>query len=156
MPESKTLKSALNDYIVGLRHIGFVVDDLDTAVTSCQRLYGLPESAVRRLPDADDDNVRARFAFLSVGNNEFEFVQAVDEEVRSALSSRPSGSGGINHVAWQVSDLDACLQVLRQQGIGPGHVTPDGPVTFKQLSFVYLDPDACDGMLVELIETHDG
>lgn len=155
MPDTKTLKSALNDFIVGLRHIGFVVDDLDAAVASFNRVYGLPMDAVRWIPDPHTDDVRARFAFLTVGGSEIELVQPVDKESRSMLSSPPSGSAGINHVAWQVSDLDACMQILGQQGIGPGHVTPDGPAEFKHLSLVYLDPDACGGQLIELIETHD-
>ena len=150
-----TLKSALNDYITGLRHVGHVVEDLDAAVESFINVYGVKADSVRYVPETPDEDIPARFAFITIGDSEFELVQPVSADLREMLFARPSGSAGINHVAWQVSDLDACLAILEKRGIGPGHVTSNGPVGYKNQRFVYLDPEACDGLLIELIETTD-
>ena len=147
-----TPKTALSDYIIGLRHVGHVVEDLDAAVASFKRVYGIRSEAIRYLPN---DDQAARFAFITVGTTEFELVQPVSDELRATIAAHPNGSGGINHVAWRVSDLDACLEILGQLGIGPGHVTPDGPIGFKNVRFVYLDPTHCDGLLIELVEIKD-
>jgi len=146
------LKSSLNDYIIGLRHIGHVVNNLDAAVAAFVRLYGIAPESVRFVPEVVDDDTPARFAFITVSDTEFELIQPISDDMRNLLDAQPSGGAGINHVAWHVSDLDACLDILDQQDIHPGHATPDGPVGYGGRRFVYLNPDCCDGLLVELIE----
>ncbi len=144
-----TIVKALKDYIIGLQHVGHVVADLEAAVDGFRKLYGADD--VRYVPEKADVSTPTRFAFVTVGDVEFEIIQPVSEESRAMLLATPSGGAGINHVAWRVTDLDACLAVLADQGIGPGHVTPDGPVQYGEKRLVYLDPAACGGLLVELI-----
>ena len=110
---------------------------------------------VRRLPDNPED-ADTLFAFLTIAGTEFELIQPVSERFRHTLSATRSGAAGINHVAWKVSDIDACMRLLGDAGIGAGHVTPDGIVEFKDIKLVYLDPADTDGMLVELIEFLQG
>ena len=144
-----SVRETLKDYIIGLRHIGHIVEDLDGTLAAFSRVYGEP--AVRREPAGKD----ALFAFVTVGDTEFELIQPVSEAFRQQLLVSPSGGAGINHVAWQVSDIDACMKVLAARNIGPGHVTPDGIVSFADLRLVYLDPADTDGLLIELIENSD-
>lgn len=151
-----TIVKALADQILGLQHIGHVVRDLDASVAGFCRIYGLDSAAVRYVPDVVDKDTPTRFAFLTVGDTEFEIIEPVSEEFREILHGSESGGAGINHVAWRVRELDECLRVLAANGIGPGYVTPDGPLAFSNRRLVYLDPSACDGMLVELIEISDG
>ena len=117
------------------------------------RVYGIDPESVRIIPADPDADSPARFAFLSVAGLDFEIVQPCNEEQRTLLAKYASGSGGINHIAWEVSDLDACLAILSERGIGPGHVTPDGPFEYFNSRSVYLDPEACGGLLIELHET---
>lgn len=150
-----TIVKVLADHIMGLQHVGHVVRDLDAAVAAFCRLYGLTPSSVRYVPDMVDSDTPTRFAFVSVADTEFELIEPLSESFREILFGSQSGGAGINHVAWRVRDLDACLELLAELGIGPGHVTPDGPVAFKNRRLVYLDPSDCDGLLVELIEIND-
>ena len=149
------LDSFLRDYLIGLQHVGHVVDDLEAAIGSFKRVYGIDESAIRRLPNAPDDDTPALFALLSIAGTEFELIEPRSEAMKSMLQGRPSGSAGINHVAWRVTDMDAALEALAGQGIRPGHVTPDGPVSFGDTKILYLDPDDTDGMLIELLQFED-
>ena len=150
-----SIQSILSDYIVGLQHVGHVVADLEAALASFRRIYGIEDAAIRRIPEDVDEDTASLFAFVEVGGTEFELIQPLSDDLRAALFSAPSGGAGINHVAWRIRDMDGCLGTLRHRGIGPGHVTPDGPFSYGSMKIVYLDPAACDGMYIELIEIVD-
>ena len=153
-PAPAALDGCLADHIIGLRHVGHVVADLEATIDEFRRLYGLGEDAVTRVPDPGP-TVLARFAFVRVGATEFELVEPVADDQRALLFGVPSGGGGINHVAWEVRDLDVALARLANAGIRPGHVTPDGPVQTPASRIVYLDPATTGGLLVELVEPVD-
>lgn len=150
-----SIQTVLSDYIIGLQHVGHVVGDLDTALDTFKRVYGITDASIRRVPEQADDDAQALFAFVTIGDVEFELIQPLSEHFRSLVLGAPSGGAGINHVAWRVTDVDACLETLAEQGIGPGHVTPEGPFSYANMKIVYLDPAACDGMYVELIQIDD-
>lgn len=150
-----TIVNALSDQIIGLQHVGHVVRDLDATVAAFCRVYGLDANDVRLVPDMVEDDTPTRFAFITVGDTEFEIIEPLSKEFRETLFASESGGAGINHVAWRVRDLDACMSLLAESGIGAGHVTPDGPVAFSNRRLVYLNPSDCDGLLIELIEIGD-
>jgi methylmalonyl-CoA/ethylmalonyl-CoA epimerase len=143
--------AVLADYIEAVAHVGFIVPDLVKAVAQAQQVYGLKTDDIRYLPEPGED-AETRFAFFTVGGLEFELIEPCSREFRDTLLSMPSGGGGINHLAWRVSDIDAALAALAQQGIKPGHVTPHGVVSIGPKKMVYLDPDTTDGLVIELIE----
>ena len=149
------LQEGLRPYLVGLQHVGHVVADLEQAIETFARVYGVPTDEVRFVPERPDPAAPTRFAFVNVGGVEFELIEPRSKEARRLLLAPSSGGGGLNHVAWRVSDLDACLGLLAERGIGPGHVTPDGPVEFGNRRMVYLDPQECGGLLLELIEVRE-
>ena len=148
-----SVREALKDYIIGLKHVGHIVADLDDAVRGFCAVYGIDPATVRYEPQ--DGDAATRFAFVTVGDTEFELIQPVGEPFLTQLANSPSGGAGINHVAWRVSNIDACMSLLADKGIGPGHVTPDGIVAFSNRRLVYLDPGDTGGMLIELIEIAD-
>jgi 4-hydroxyphenylpyruvate dioxygenase-like putative hemolysin len=90
-----------------------------------------------------------------VGALEFEYIQPLEEPYLSMLFGMPSGGAGINHVAWKVSDVHAALDALREIGIQPGHVTPDGVIDIGRKRMVYLDPETTGGLVIELIQLLD-
>ena len=65
------------------------------------------------------------------------------------------GAGGINHLAWRVSDIELAVARLADRGIAPGYVTPDGIVQIGAKRMVYLDPATTGGLLVELLQYPD-
>ena len=147
-----TIVNTLKDYIVGLQHIGHIVDDLEASIDAFRKLYGLDESAVQRVPEEPDGTEPTLFAFVTVGDTEFEIIQPQSHESRAELMLSPSGGGGINHIAWRVNDIDAAVRTLGEQQVRPGHVTPDGVVDTGRSRIVYLDPADTDGLLIELVE----
>lgn len=142
----------LSGYITGLAHIGYVVDELASAIAQLQRVYGVPDSAVRIVPPFDTE-APTRFAFVDVAPGvQFELIQPIAEAFKSQLFAHPSGPGGINHLAYWVRDLDQLLEQLAVDAVLPGYVTPDGPVTTSAYRMVYLDPSQTGGHLIELLE----
>ena len=146
------VRSVLADHIEGVAHVGFVVEDLEAAVAEAVRVYGLDPAAVEYQP-APGEDAATRFAFFSVAGQTFEYIEPVAEVFRELLLGSASGAGGINHMAWTVRDLPGALALLADQGILPGHVTPDGMITMGQRRMVYLDPATTGGLLIELLET---
>ena len=144
--------NVLQDYILAHAHVGFVVEDLDAAVAEAVRVYGIDPKTVDYQP-APGEDAATRFAFFSVAGQLFEYIEPVDEEFRKLLLGTASGGGGINHLAWNVRDLPGALARLAEQGITPGHVTPDGMITMGLRRMVYLDPATTGGLLIELLET---
>ena len=147
-----TIVNTLKDYILGLQHIGHIVDDLEASIDAFRKLYGLEDAAIRRVPEEPDGTEATLFAFVTIGDTEFEIIQPQSHEARADLMLSLCGGGGINHIAWRVSDIDAAVRVLGEQRVRPGHVTPDGVVDTGRSKMVYLNPADTDGLLVELVE----
>lgn len=146
-------KTALKEFIVGLRHVGHIVDDLKVSVTDFRRIYGLTDDDITILPPFGQE-APARFGLLDVGGVEFELIEPISDDMKETLHSAASGAGGINHVAYVVSDIDGALAVLAEQGIRPGHVTPDGVVDTGRTRIAYLNPADTGDMLIELVEVY--
>jgi len=148
MPEIHKL---LKDHILGPAHVGFVVPSLDAAVANAVRVYGLREDEVSYQPAAGVP-AQTRFAFFRVGGLEFELIEPCSDHFRALLFAMPSGGAGINHMAWQVDDIDAAVTLLASRNIYPGHVTPGGVIAIGAKKMVYLDPATTGGLVIELIE----
>lgn len=149
------VQQTLNDFIIGLMHIGHLVTDLDTAVNDFKKVYGVSDADIRLEPPPGvipPGGVLTRFAFVTVKGTEFELVEPVSDYFKDILGKSPCGGAGINHVAWQVKNIDDCVSVLAKHGIKPGHVTPGGVVSFGFKKLVYLDPATTGSILIELIE----
>ncbi len=147
------MQDVLKNYIVGLRHVGHIVEDLRSSIDAFTEVYGLEAGDITVLPPYEQD-APARFGLLNVGGVEFELIEPISADMRERLNAVASGAGGINHVAYVVSDIDAALAALAQRGIKPGHVTPDGVVDTGRTRIAYLDPADTHGMLIELVEVY--
>ncbi|MDB4450966.1 hypothetical protein N9121_01290 [Pseudomonadales bacterium] len=71
---------------------------------------------------------------------------------KDILFNMPSGLAGINHVAYLVDDIEGAVAMLTEQGIRPGHVTPNGVTDIGAKYICYLDPKDTGDLLIELIE----
>lgn len=151
---SENPAAALKDFIVGLRHVGHIVDDLQASIADFRRIYGLTDDDITVLPPFDQE-APARFGLLNVGGVEFELIEPISDDMKATLNAVASGAGGINHVAYVVSDIDAAMAVLAKQGIRPGHVTPGGVVDTGRTRIAYLNPADTSDLLIELVEVYD-
>lgn len=150
MPSASDL--GIQDLIVGLKHVGVITTDMRASVDSFRRIYELSDEQIRITPPLGEP-CETRFAFINVGGSQFELIEPVSEHFkRVLLGDRP----GINHVAWEVSDIDAAVNRMADNGIRPGHVTPDGVVETPSFRMVYFRLEDTGDMLIELIEPKTG
>lgn len=152
--QTNKVLSYLKSNIIGLGHIGYIVQDLSSAINDFKKLYGLNDKNITIVPpyDVKDEKILSRFAFIDVADTTFELIQPLGEPYLTLLNNSSCAGGGLNHIAWHVKDLEIAIENLANKGIKLGHVTPDGIVTLPTKRMAYLDPLTTGGLLVELIE----
>ena len=125
-------------------HIGLAVADLESAIELHTQTYGMP--LVHRETIAEQ-GVEA--VLLDVGENHVELLRplADDTPVGRFLEKR---GPGLHHVAYQVTDVEATLAQLRDQGVRLIDETPRTGIRGSRVAF--LHPSASGGVLTELVE----
>ena len=125
-----------------LMHIGIVVEDLERAVASLERLAGV------RAGERWESALGVRVAFLEVGGAPLELVQytgPVVERFGPTLARRE----GVHHLCFRVEDLDAALAEVAARG---ACVVPGFPVEGAHGRVAFLEPDPATGLITELCE----
>jgi catechol 2,3-dioxygenase-like lactoylglutathione lyase family enzyme len=101
---------------------------------------------------ADDTGGAGAFAFVKIGGTELELIQPMSDFFREMTGDPPPG---INHIAFQVKDVEAEVKALEEKGIHLGYFTKDGIFDTGKTKLAYLDPNDTDGILIELVEEND-
>src|SRR5215212_4350718 len=124
-------------------HLGVIVGDLEGAVQSFTEHLGLELDHVEQYGDELD------IAFLPCGETLVELIKPLKEGGSNADYLREQGPG-IQHVAFEVENLDAALTELSGRGV---ELLGDAPVPGAGgMRIAFLDPQAFGGILVELCE----
>jgi methylmalonyl-CoA/ethylmalonyl-CoA epimerase len=124
-------------------HLGVIVGDLDGAVRSFTEHLGLELDHTERYEDELD------IAFLPCGDTLVELITPRTEKGSNADYLKQHGPS-IQHVAFEVDDLDAALIELSERGVNPLGEAPVPGAGGMRIAF--LDPESFDGILVELCE----
>ena len=120
-----------------------MVDDLDEAVASYERLLGAQLEHRELVPD---QGVEA--ASLRVGSGRVELLASLGEEtpVGKFLAKR---GPGMHHVAYAVDDIRAALAHLSDEGAELIDETPRRGMFGLEVAFVH--PDSVHGVLSEVV-----
>jgi catechol 2,3-dioxygenase-like lactoylglutathione lyase family enzyme len=130
-------------------HVGYLVRDLDAAVTEAQRSLGLEVVRTLELPQY---GIEA--AFLGEGRGTLEIFTLEDEALRSPRLG--GDERRIDHVAFRVEDLDGLVAALAATGArfsGPdrrGEVP--GALEFGGTRHLFTLPQSTAGLGIQLIE----
>jgi methylmalonyl-CoA epimerase len=129
-------------------HIGVAVEDLDAAIALHEEAYGM---AVAHREVVEEQGVEA--VLLDVGENHVELLRPLDGEtpVGRFLSKR---GPGLHHVAYQVSDVQAALDTLRERGLRLIDETPRTGIRGSRVAF--LHPASSGGVLTEIVQPSEG
>jgi methylmalonyl-CoA/ethylmalonyl-CoA epimerase len=129
-------------------HIGVAVEDLDAAIALHEEAYGM---AVAHREVVEAQGVEA--VLLDVGENHVELLRPLDGEtpVGRFLSKR---GPGLHHVAYQVSDVQATLDTLRDRGLRLIDEAPRTGIRGSRVAF--LHPDSSGGVLTEIVQPPKG
>ena len=126
-----------------VNHLGVIVDDLDGAVQSFTEHLGLTLDHTERYGDELD------IAFLPCGETLVELIKPRTDQGSNADYLREHGPG-IQHVAFEVDDLEAALAELAGRGVKALGDAPLPGAGGTRIAF--LDPQEFGGILVELCE----
>jgi methylmalonyl-CoA epimerase len=127
----------------GIHHLGVAVEDLDSALSTYERLFG---ARVEHRETVDDQGVEA--ASLRIGSDRVELLAALgdDTPVGRFLAKR---GPGMHHVAYEVDDVGAALEELNAEGAELIDESPRRGLFGLEVAFVH--PDAVHGVLAEIV-----
>jgi methylmalonyl-CoA/ethylmalonyl-CoA epimerase len=129
-------------------HIGIAVSDLDAAV----QLYGGPfDMAEQHRETVEEQGVEA--ILLEVGEGHIELIRPLSEDSGVAKFIAKNGEG-MHHVAYQVDDIDAALEKVREAGLRLIDEKPRTGIRGSRVAF--LHPKSTGGVLTEIVEPADG
>jgi methylmalonyl-CoA/ethylmalonyl-CoA epimerase len=126
-----------------VNHLGIIVDDLDGAVRSFTEHLGLT------LDHIEPYGEELEIAFLPCGETLVELIEPRTQAGSNDEYLREHGPG-IQHVAFEVDDLEAALSELAERGVKPLGEAPLPGAGGTRIAF--LEPQAFGGILVELCE----
>jgi methylmalonyl-CoA epimerase len=129
-------------------HIGVAVEDLDAAIALYEETYAM--KLVHR-ETIEQQGVEA--VLLDVGENHVELLAPLgpDTPVGKFLANR---GPGLHHVAYQVTDIEATLDALRDAGIRLIDETPRIGIRGSRVAF--LHPKSSGGVLTEIVQPAEG
>lgn len=139
----------MDNMLTKLRHVGYIVKDMDTTVTMFKKIFSVKDEDIRTM-SADDTGGAGAFAFINIGGTELELIQPVSDFFREMTGDPPPG---INHIAFQVKDVEKAVKALEGKGVHLGYITKDGIFDTGKSKLAYLDPNDTDGILIELVES---
>jgi methylmalonyl-CoA/ethylmalonyl-CoA epimerase len=129
----------------GIHHLGVAVDDLETALSTYERLFG---AEVEHRATVEDQGVRA--ASLRIGSGRVELLEPLGEDTPVGRFLAKRGPG-MHHVAYEVSDLEATLDELARAGAELIDEQPRAGLFGLEVAFVH--PDSVHGVLTEVVSS---
>jgi methylmalonyl-CoA/ethylmalonyl-CoA epimerase len=130
--------------LTNLEHLGLAVHDLEAATALYTTLLGIEPYKRETVASEGVDTV-----FFKVGSSKIELLGGTSPE--SAITKFIAKKGeGIHHVAFEVSDIRAEMQRLREQGFTLLSEAPKPGADNKLVCFVH--PKSAHGVLVELCQ----
>jgi methylmalonyl-CoA/ethylmalonyl-CoA epimerase len=129
-------------------HIGVAVEQIDPALELYRDSF---ELGVAHREVVEEQGVEA--VLLDVGENHVELLAplAPDTPVGKFLARQ---GPGLHHVAYQVDDIDATLQALKQAGMQLIDEQPRTGIRGSRVAFMH--PRATAGVLTEIVQPAAG
>jgi len=126
-----------------INHIGIAVSSIEDAVKLYTDVLGLK---VKDIEIVEDQKVKT--AIIPVGETKIELLESTDPAGAIAKHIERRGEG-IHHLAFEVSNIQAALEVLTKRGIALIDLKPRNGVENTRIAF--LHPRRTK-VLIELVE----
>ena len=139
-PISQTLITMMNK----IEHIGIAVNNLQDAIETYEKLLG---TVCCKQEEVASEGVKT--AFFQVGESKIELLQATNDNSPIAKFITKKGEG-IHHIAFDVTDINASMNELSQNGFHLLNEHPKSGADNKLVAF--LHPKSSNGVLVELCQ----
>lgn len=127
-----------------IEHIGIAVKSLEVSNVLFEKLLGVP---CYKQEDVASEGVKTSF-FMN-GPNKIELLEATNPDSPIAKFIEKKGEG-IHHIAFDVTDIVAEIERLKNEGFIVLNETPKKGADNKLVAF--LHPKGTNGVLVELCQ----
>ena len=127
-----------------IEHIGIAVNNLADSISIYQKLLN---TDCYKTELVASENVNT--AFLKVGENKIELLEATSENSPIAKFLEKKGEG-IHHIAFDVEDIVLEIKRLQSEGFVVINETPKKGADNKWVAF--LHPKGTNGVLIELCQ----
>lgn len=125
-----------------IEHVGVVVKDVDKSRALWEGCFGI------KLEGTEANAIR-KLGIYPVGESMVELISGVTPDSKHAKMVA-EGKGGINHLCFEVENIDEALAELKSKGIPLLDETPR--IGHAGCRIAFLDPKGTDGCLIELAE----
>lgn len=127
-----------------IEHIGIAVNDIKTAAITYEKLLNSP---VYKTEEVTSEGVIT--AFFKCGPNKIELLEALSADSPIAKFIAKKGEG-IHHIAFEVDDIVAEMERLKNEGFVLLNEVPKLGADNKLVCFVH--PKGINGVLIELCQ----
>ena len=127
-----------------IEHIGIAVKNMDDANALFEKMLGVPSY---KMEEVESEGVLT--SFFQTGNNKIELLVATNPESPIAKFLEKKGEG-IHHIAFDVTDIYAEIERLKNEGFVLINEVPKKGADNKLV--VFLHPKNTNGVLVELCQ----
>jgi methylmalonyl-CoA/ethylmalonyl-CoA epimerase len=127
-----------------VEHIGIAVRHLEASDLLFEKLFG---QASYKKESVESEGVTT--SFFKVGETKIELLEATREDSPIAKFIEKRGEG-IHHIAYEVADIQAEMERLKNEGFILLNETPKRGADNKWVCF--LHPKTTNGVLVELCQ----
>lgn len=131
-----------------IEHIGIAVKDLKASNQIFEDILGV---APYKEEQVASEHVKT--SFFQVGESKIELLQATSSD--SAIAKYlEKNKEGIHHIAFDVEDIFAEIERLKEKGYTLIHETPKAGADGKMIAFMH--PKSSGGVLIELCQDRLG
>ena len=130
--------------VKNLEHIGIAVKNLQDSNALFEQLLGIPHY---KIEEVASEHVRT--SFFKTGESKIELLEATAPESAIAKYIEKRGEG-IHHIAFEVEDIHAEMERLRNEGYRLLNEAPKRGADNKLVCFIH--PKSANGVLVELCQ----
>lgn len=131
-----------------IEHVGVVVRNVEASRKLWEECFGIPLGAVE-----DNPKRSTRLALYPVGESMVELIAGTAPDSKHARMIA-EGRGGLNHICFEVEDIDAALAELKAKGIPLIDEVPR--IGHAGCRIAFIDPKATENCLIELAEVPAG
>ncbi|MFB6112469.1 MAG: VOC family protein [Halodesulfurarchaeum sp.] len=128
-----------------VHHVAYTVESLEEYRTFFEEALQFPLVARREMPDAGYDA-----DVYEVGETLIEVQEPRGhEEMERFLSEHGEG---LNHVAYEVDDIEDAVEILESYGMEPQWEEPMVAPTFPDYALLDMDVETTKGIYLQLVE----
>lgn len=127
-----------------INHIGVAVNSIEESAPLYRDVYGMKDEGVEVVEEQ-----KVKVAFFGIGESRIELLEPTSDDSPVAKFIAKNGPG-VHHIAYEVDDIQAELEQLREQGIRLIDEVPRCGAHDTQIAF--LHPKSSGGVLTEICQ----